>query len=161
MKQANKERTYTRTHTHFSTKVAHMHTRKTENVCTHAHIHGRTHIQAHSTHKSIHTHTHAHTHTHTRTRAPEYDGPLCCCRFWHGDDYSRLCCWPPSSPSVSLLSDPADDPAGLAQYFFDTEFNEMEYECTRCKPQMVCCLPHPHLKICLRRCLLRLVVPPS
>mmetsp|Transcript_31826 Transcript_31826/g.79690 ORF Transcript_31826/g.79690 Transcript_31826/m.79690 type:complete len:315 (-) Transcript_31826:291-1235(-) len=31
---------------------------------------------------------------------------------------------------------PRDDPAALAQYFFDTEINEMEYECTRCKPQM-------------------------
>eukprot|EP00192_Tetraselmis_astigmatica_P013890 CAMPEP_0117677528 /NCGR_PEP_ID=MMETSP0804-20121206/16793_1 /TAXON_ID=1074897 /ORGANISM="Tetraselmis astigmatica, Strain CCMP880" /LENGTH=308 /DNA_ID=CAMNT_0005486817 /DNA_START=131 /DNA_END=1054 /DNA_ORIENTATION=+ len=31
---------------------------------------------------------------------------------------------------------PRDDPAGLAQFFFETELNEMEFECTRCKPEM-------------------------
>jgi len=31
---------------------------------------------------------------------------------------------------------PENDPAALAQFFFDTELNEMEYECTRCRPQM-------------------------
>jgi len=31
---------------------------------------------------------------------------------------------------------PRGDPAGLAQFFFDTELNEMEFECTRCKPEM-------------------------
>eukprot|EP00951_Prasinocladus_malaysianus_P031567 scaffold303199_cov36-Prasinocladus_malaysianus.AAC.1 len=32
---------------------------------------------------------------------------------------------------------PENDPPALAQFFFDTELNEMEYECTRCRPHLV------------------------
>lgn len=57
---------------------------------------------------------------------------------------TTLCLRPASCPYLPHLitgGGSPDDHAALAQYFFDTELNEMEYECTRCRPQLV--NPHP------------------